>query len=93
MVKKFGGFLFLQRYAFPRPLTSVFTLLKCVMDMVRVADVSSYCELRLAQKRNLVGFYFRDVMQFPVLLPPFLTLLKCFTDMVRVADVSSYCEL
>ena len=35
--------------------------------MVSVADVSSYGELRFAQKRYLVGFYFRDVTQFPVL--------------------------
>ena len=67
--------------------------MKCVTDIVLVADVSSYYELRFRLKRELVGFYFRYVMRFPVVEPAFLTLLKCATDMVLVADVSSYCKL
>ena len=61
--------------------------------MVLVAYVSSYGELRFAQKRNLESFYFRDVMQFHILEPAFLTLLKCAMDEVLVEDGSSYHEL
>ena len=61
------------------------------MDMVLEADVTSYCELQVVEKRNLVSLYYRAVMQFPVLQPAFLTLLK--SVMVLVADVSSFCEL
>ena len=60
--------------------------------MVPVADVSSYCELRLLKQRNVVCFYFRDVMRFSVILSAFLTILQCVTDMALVVDVSSYYE-
>ena len=64
--KKLGEFLFLLRYAFPRPVTSVFlTHFKRVTDMGLVMDVGSYYELNFAQKRNLVGFYIATLRSSP----------------------------
>ena len=63
------------------------------MNTVLVANVSSYCELRLRLKGYSVGFYFPDIMQFPILKSAFLNLFKRVTDMVLLADVSSYCVL
>ena len=50
----------------PFHFSSVFTLSKCIMDIILVVDASSYYELRFRLKRYLVGFYFRDIMKFPV---------------------------
>ena len=61
--------------------------------MIPLADVSSYCQLRLVQLRNLMGFYCRVLMQFPLIELAFLTLCLCVTDMAHAADVSSYRDL
>ena len=61
------GFYLRDVMQFPVLKPAFLTLSKCVTDMVLVADVSSYYELRFRLRRYLVGFYFRNVMRFPVL--------------------------